>query len=1029
MKRTLSMTFVALIVLVSAPFGFAQRQTGSVYGRIMDTEKNPLPGAAVSIYGPSLMGAQNYLTSAAGIFHFLSLLPGEYEIRAEMPGFKTKILKGILVSVGKTTSVTIELEVASVEEEVAVFVKSSGLDVLSSKMSLTYPDPILTGIPLSRDLYDIQNSVPGAVSEGVSDRRSSSILGGTVRGQLYAVDGGLMNDPATFYPIANINFDVYEEIEFEVGAHPADVSQSDSTYVNIVTKSGGNTFSGQGLFYFTGKSLTENLFTPEQMSVLNVNPPASFTDAKDFSLNLGGPFWADRAWFFLDGRRLTWDEAYSGAPELRMAPLGFTTSPHYDFSHREWLAFAKLTLQPTKNIHYTGTFNYGHIYEPVYQYSVGTNISFENTNIWDHENSYATTHQVDLIVDQNTYVNLRGTYVYRSFPLHSQTQGSYTSYDAKQDIFWGSSPYNMDTKRNRLMASASITRFQEDLLGANHEVKAGGEFEQSESHQDWYRSNPYATYWNDYAKRDPYFIDPNNSIGRLIAWPCPAQAGIWDIQDNVRRFSAYVQDSAVAGRLTLNAGLRFDYSYQYEPDQYRPQLQYSVGPELLNPEITDPNALLNALSDELHGDGKTSPFDALATSFKKPVEFLTFSPRFGLAYDVFGDGRTALKLSFARYYEPIWTAKYSAGQIFSPSMVQWDWYDLDQNGLMDLPDVDKYVLTSYPEQNPDYSFYEFVDQNGQKSSLKAPYTTEIRAGLEHEAIPNVKFGLDFVWRKSERMVEDIDIVNGYNPSASDSVGLIWLPLTFTDPGWDAKFGTGDDQILTIYGLRADRPAPIMKGTNPPEARREYWAVIFTFDKRMANKWQLKGSVVYSSEKGNVGTDDIATLGQTDMFNNPNTLINTDGPLAFDRPLQIKLMGTCILPFDFVLSAYFQFYSGSPWQRTLARVYFPANYLGYGTRAAYYSVNAEPAGTQRNPSLANLDLRLEKSFKLGNSAKFSAYADIFNVSGVSGINVNLDPAGILRSDKTPATYALSTTYGRATSIYGVRSFRLGARFSF
>lgn len=1033
-KKIFGILLVLTLVLCFSSLSYAQRQTGSIHGQVIDKEKNPLPGATISASGPALMGVQNYVTPAAGLFRFPALLPGEYEVRALMPGFKTKILKGILVSVGKTTEVTIELEVAAIEEEVTVIAKSPVVDVQSTKMSVNYTAQFLASIPMNRDLYDIQNSIPGAISEGVEYRRTSSILGGTVRSQLYALDGVPMNDPATFYSMANINVDVYDEIEFEMGAHPAEVGQTDSTYINIVTKSGGNKFSGGGTFYYTGKSLAEDMFTPEQIKALNVNPPEKFTDSKDFSLNIGGPISKDRAWFFLNGRRQTWQQTYPGTPETRMIRLGFTDPnkiKHYDLEHQEWLGFAKLTIQATKKIKYMGMFHYNHIYEPIYQNSVGTDTSYEGVEIWDHENTYTTTHQINFVINQNTFADIRGTYIYRYFPIHSVTQGDYTYYDYTQKVYWGASPYNDEYVRKKMLGSASLTRFQDDFLGANHEFKAGAEFEQSEYHRDWFRSNPYYFYWNDYVNNDPYYYSTSSRQGRLQMRTCTPEKGMWDVQDHARRFSAYVQDSAVTGRLALNLGLRFDYSYQYEPEQSRPNLNElfkNVKPPLSG-EPGPQYSLMQALSDQLHAEGKISPFDAETTAWRKVVQFTTLSPRLGAVYDLFGDGRTAVKLSFARYYEPIWTAKYNGGQIFGASTINFQWNDLNKNKLMDLPGVDSYVATSYPEQDPNYTYYEFVDKNGNKKKLKTPYTDEFMSGIEHEIIKDFKLGFQFLSKTNKNIVDDIDIMNGYDVNATDDSGLIWLPFTFTDPGWDAKLGTADDKAMTVYGLRADRPAPTWKGTNPPEAKRKYWAAIFTFDKRMSNKWQLQGSVLYSSFKGNDDPGYSATEGESGMFDNPNTLINTYGPLGFDRPLQIKIMGTYILPYDIVVSAYFQYRSGSPWGRSLARVYFPSNYMGFGTRASYYAVNAEVPGTERGPSYTNLDLRVEKNFRLERFGKVEIYVDIFNLAGRGGVNVNQDPAGILRTDRTPVTYSLSTTYGLVTSIYGVRSIRFGARFSF
>jgi hypothetical protein len=309
---------------------------------------------------------------------------------------------------------------------------------------------------------------------------------------------------------------------------------------------------------------------------------------------------------------------------------------------------------------------------------------------------------------------------------------------------------------------------------------------------------------------------------------------------------------------------------------------------------------------------------------------------------------------------------------------------------------------------------------------------EVIAGLEREVIKDFRLGFDFVWKQNRNIVDDIDLNNGYDPAKKlDNGEDAWIPFAFTDPGWDGKWGTSDDQQLTAYGLNLNAPVPTWLGVNPPDAKRKYWAAALTFDKRMSNKWQLKGSVLYSSFKGNAEATYSPTEGESGMFDNPNVMINSYGPLWFDRPLQIKIMGTYILPYDFIFSAYVVHQSGSPWGRTIARVYFPLD-IAARARSTYVAVNAETPGEQRNRTYTNMDLRLEKSFSVGPGAKVNFYVDVFNVAGYSGINVNDNPAPYLRFDRPPldaSDYQVSTVYRNITSVYGVRSIRLGARFAF
>ncbi|MFB0565603.1 MAG: hypothetical protein ACETWK_07995 [Candidatus Aminicenantaceae bacterium] len=368
--------------------------------------------------------------------------------------------------------------------------------------------------------------------------------------------------------------------------------------------------------------------------------------------------------------------------------------------------------------------------------------------------------------------------------------------------------------------------------------------------------------------------------------------------------------------------------------------------------------------------------------------------------------------------------------------MNWYWYDLNRNGYMDLPipagrygspvdpqyldaGGDQYRLTSYDIQDPNLMYY--------IKDLKAPYMHEFMGGIERELVKDFKLGLQFIYKVNKNIVEDVDKFNGYDPNATDDQGRpIWLPYDFIDPGWDGEWGTADDQNMTVYGLADYAPTRAYEGVNPPEAKREYTAVVLTFDKRMSNRWQLQGSILYCSFKGNADPGYSATEGESGMFDNPNVMINSYGPMDFDRPLQIKLMGSVILPLDIVLTGYLQYRSGSPWQRTISRVYFPAS---IPTQDSYASVAAEKNGTRRNPPYTMLDMRIEKSFAFGERGKLIFYIDAFNLGGRSGYNISQNPNPYIYPYESPPRITLDTDYGLVTSAYGVRSFRFGAKFTF
>jgi hypothetical protein len=1008
----------ALALLGLASLGFSQSPSGAIRGKVVDAKKNPIAGTSLILTGSSVMSYKNYICGKTGAFQFFFLLPGECEIRADFPGYQSKILKGIRVEAGKTIDITIVLEASETEVDVPVQFRTPAVDVRNPVWKVTLGASFLEHFPRNRDIYDILNTLPTTLSEDRPYDRTASILGGTGRGQLYALDGGTINDVFTGEAMSNLNIDAVEQIEFDLAGRTAEAAQADGTYINIVTRTGGNSTHGALLYATSGVGLNTDLYSTSELISLRVNAPKQDQKYRDFSLNLGGPLWEDRAWYFLAFRKLGWDQLNPASPEARMRALGLEDTTHYDLEHRETMFSGRLTVQATNQIRYSGNFHLTAASEPVYAGSFGDDIAFSATSILDRDNGISTAHQVVFAINPDTTVEVRASYAGRGLTLLSQTNGDFTYYDDKQKITWGSAPYNDDFSRSKLGGAITLTHVFQRFLGARHEVRFGGEFEQGDSSQDWYRSNPYYIYWRDYAAGDPYYLGDGKGLLRIV--PGPYGSGQWSVKDGLRRFSAFLQDTAVAGRFAFSFGLRFDYAFANQPVQSRPDLNWDARPFLLNPEIADPDLLLSTLSDQFHADETTSPFDALTQADKTNAEFLTLSPRFGLAMDVFGNGRTALKLSAGRSFEALWLGKYRLSQIFAPATVDYLWLDLNANMVMDLLPDDYYSLLSMPSQDPEYNAY---------GDFKVPYTDEFSAGLEHEIASGFKIGFRFVWKRTLNIIEDVDSANGFAANASDDKGLIWLPLSVTDPGWDGALGTADDRALTVYGLRADRPTPVITPSNPEGAERNYRAAALTFEKRMSNNWQVQGSIAWTSYMGNVQADSLSSYGRTSVFNTPNAALSSTAPLAIDRPFQVRIFGTWALPAGFFASAYFQHFSGAPIVRTLERVYFPAGYMGYGTLSPYSSVVLETSDEHRGPSWTNVDLRLEKQFSLSSSGRLSLMLDILNALGERGQNVDRDPGGTIRADLSPATYTVSTTYGKTLSVYGVRTFRLGLKLSF
>ncbi|MGD9346950.1 MAG: carboxypeptidase-like regulatory domain-containing protein, partial [Candidatus Aminicenantes bacterium] len=288
-KNSFKILMVLLLTIGITSLATAQgRLQGSVTGKVSDNDGNALPGCTITLEGPALQGQMTFVSTETGTYRFPSVPPGEeYQLTFEMPGFKTVVRTGLKVSVGKTTNINIMLEMSTLEEEVTVVGESPTVDVKVSKTAVNYSKSYIYNIPMARDLYEVLNSMPGSVSEDVSYRRTSYMAGGTVRGNQYSIDGVTINDPVVMYPMTNINIDVYEEVEMGMFGHTADVSLADGGYVNIVTKSGGNSFHGGGTVEYYNEDMQKGLLSEEDLNAVGLTKPSGWNKWQDFSLFLG----------------------------------------------------------------------------------------------------------------------------------------------------------------------------------------------------------------------------------------------------------------------------------------------------------------------------------------------------------------------------------------------------------------------------------------------------------------------------------------------------------------------------------------------------------------------------------------------------------------------------------------------------------------------------------------------------------------------------------------------------------------------
>ncbi|NOR12027.1 MAG: TonB-dependent receptor plug domain-containing protein, partial [Candidatus Aminicenantes bacterium] len=301
-KRNLSHILFAclFLLLFAASFSFGQILTGKLEGVVIDDEGTPLPGVTVEATSPSAMGTQSAITSDKGSYRFSNLTPGIYKLVFALQGFQRVEAENIQVTLNTTVTLDITMQLQTVEETVVVIAESPVIDVRKSGVSTNFTTENLEDIPSGRSSFeDIVKQVPGMLAQGESSALRWSYLGSGAEGNAFYFDGVDQSSPELGIPWTNPNQDIMEEVEVSGIGTAAEYGLITGTVINIITKSGGNKFSGSLSFYGRNNTTTgDNNPDPYDESTGEGSQSFKRWYTYDVSLSLGGPIVKDALWFF-----------------------------------------------------------------------------------------------------------------------------------------------------------------------------------------------------------------------------------------------------------------------------------------------------------------------------------------------------------------------------------------------------------------------------------------------------------------------------------------------------------------------------------------------------------------------------------------------------------------------------------------------------------------------------------------------------------------------------------------------------------
>jgi hypothetical protein len=1020
--------FIFLLILsVSAGIAskaFAHGQTGSIKGKITDKEGKPMPDVFIYVSSPSMLGIRTYLSSRAGTIRFPGLPPGIYKIMVEKPEFKTVIIEDIIVKVGKTINLDIAMEATLVEEEIRSNIPSPTLDEESIKTSVNVERNLLNNIPFARDLNEIINSAASVTQYNVPNQKAPSVHGSTVRANIYTLDGMIMNDPSGMHLISNISFDIIDEVELETAAHPAQVRFGDGGYINVVTKSGGNRFIGDIILYYADEKFGSTLRSHEEISETGASPPPFDKHLADFSFSLGGALAEDRLWFFTNARFISQSRTTAFIP---WTDPQANSHQRFNWQGNERMGFFKLSSRFIPELKVTGMFSYFDRNRSVFESPVSWNLPEEATRNLGLEKNFSASGALNYIFDQNTFGDIKAGYMHHSLPLRLNEKGRDNPqyFNEGTGHFWGSAGFNESQTKERFQAMGYLTRFQDSFLG-DHEFKAGADYE--------FASGKWITWKTDnliqhYFYGNPYYFDPNyfgqavspvtgNPVDKgKVSFSIAGKEELGTSQNDLSRLGLFAQDSvSFGGRLTLFLGLRFDRSsaklLSLEKRESGNPVSIKIGEELIKP---------------LYG---VNPYGTnLVPEWRNIVVWNALSPRFGLSFDILGNGKYILKTSFSRYAEYLMLDYIKPlNPFYACRSQQFYWFDENMDGMVDVDDT----YTLYPEDLRSYSEEDY--QKRVASDIKPPYTEEFTIGLHQELFKDFSIRINYIHKTKRNIIENVlydpDSDKDWYTIAQDTQGW-WIPFETIVPEVDDF----PDTQVSAYYRSTNAPVLFYQLKNVPELKRKYQALEIAFKKRMLNNLQLNGSLVISKTTGNVGLNYDASTGFSSAADNPNFLLVNlpeDSRLDLDRPLVLKLMGTYEFPYDFFASFYYNYMSGTPLTRSVT-IIPPASWAQSNNASSEpATVLLEKPGERRTEPCSNLDLRIEKEFRLGASGRISVYVDILNALGKKSSFIYQNDGGFWFPDAentTQGTRVLSEIYKKITSLSGTRTIRLGLNLRF
>ena len=959
MRTGLQYAWIVSVLLAWLPATVAAQSGSAIAGTVRDASGAVIPGVTVEASSPALIEKLRVaVTDEAGRYSLVNLRPGSYSVSFALPGFSTVKREGIELTASFTATVNVEMRVGTLEETITVSGEASTVDVQNVIQQRVMTRDVIDAIPAgTKSVVALGVLIPGMTT-------NSQDVGGTQYGSAaMAIHGSRLFEQALLYDgmyynngagrggsfvAVSVNDATVREISLETGGLSAE-SELGGVRGNVIPKDGGNSFEGFLAGAFTNhdlqsKNLTDDLQSQGLTSVDRVNY------IYDFNPAAGGPIRADRLWFY--GAYRQWET------NQYMAGL------YYNKSTVPWIKEDDLS-RPA----YEGDEDYNGSIRFTWQASPRNKVSVQHQEarqIRDHFYTQSSTNRtqspeatVNYYADPSRLTQVGWNapwtnrvlfeagwaYAAKDFQFRLQIPDGITEDDVPwRDLGTGFSWGNLSSTYGHNDTHQWNTRFVTSYVTGSHAAKVGVTFQ-------------HAWVWTTQdVANDAVTLQLRNGVPtQLTQFATPLEF----YETTKANIGLFAQDQWRLSRFTLNLGVRFDYLNSYVPEQY-------VGPGPLAP-----NRSINFAKVEDVPNWKN------------------VSPRIGVSWDLFGNGRTAVKANAGRYLEgpnlTTFTRRANpAAAIVTQATRTWNdsFYpagdprrgNFSPDCDLLLPGVNGECGAASPSNfgttNPTVRYAD-------DALTDRGFNWEASAAIQHEILPRVSVNAGYFrrWYGNFLSTDNLNIGPAdYSPYCATAPVDSQLP----DGGgyqvcglYDANRIVAQDNVVTLSGNYGDQT-------------EIYNGVDFSVSLRLPQGAVLQGG----TSTGQVATNNCFVV------DSPQQLLNCDVTPPFMT--QVKILGVYPWPWwGIQTSATLQSLPGP--EITATRSYTSAEVLGsLGRPLTTGTANVpliEP-GTMYGGRLNQVDFRVARVFRFGSNARVLANVDLYNMFNAS------------------PTLALNTTYGSA-----------------